>query len=137
VPAGPVDLERLCLATGAVESDHELFTEPLAERMLGNELAQLGDDFGLAAESEIGVEPILEHGQAELLEAVGVDTDERLVGQISERRSAPEPQSLPKAIRRGPRVAFAEQPPSLACQLREAVGVELPGRDPERVARRP
>jgi hypothetical protein len=52
----PVDLERLRLAARAVEREHELGAEALAERVRGDELLQLSDDFPVPAEGEIGLD---------------------------------------------------------------------------------
>ena len=86
----PVDVERLRLPPRAVEREHELGAEALAERVGGDELLQLADDVRMPAEGEIRLDPALERGQAQLLEARDRRLRERLVGEVGERRPAPE-----------------------------------------------
>ena len=69
---------------------HEDGPRPLAERVLANERLDLSDDLGVAPESEVGLEPPLERLQAELFEARNLGLRERLVGEVGERRPAPE-----------------------------------------------
>jgi hypothetical protein len=59
-PSFPVDVERLGLASGAVEREHELCAERLPIRMLPGERLELADEFCSAAEGEVGVDASLE-----------------------------------------------------------------------------
>ena len=56
---GAVGLERVGLATAAVESDHQLPAEPLAQRMLRNELLELGAYAAVPAKREFGVDDLV------------------------------------------------------------------------------
>ena len=58
-----VGLERLGLPAGAIEREHQLRAQPLAQRILGDERLQLADELGVAAGLEVGVDALLEHGQ--------------------------------------------------------------------------
>ena len=49
-------------APEAVEGEHLLTPQPLAERMASDERLELARELGVAAEREIGVDPLLEHG---------------------------------------------------------------------------
>ena len=54
-----VDLQRLALAVGAVQGQHELPAQPLAQRMLADEQLELADQLAVAAEGELGLELLL------------------------------------------------------------------------------
>jgi hypothetical protein len=64
-----VDVERLGLATGSVEREHELAAEPLLKRVLADERAQLADELRVPAQCQVGVDPVGERTEAELVEA--------------------------------------------------------------------
>ena len=63
-----VGLERLRLPAGAVESEHLLRAEPLPQRMLANEDAQLSKRLLVPAEREIAVDPVHQCRQPQLVE---------------------------------------------------------------------
>ena len=68
LPRRAVGLERLGLPARAVEREHQLAAEPLAQRVLGDERLELGDERGVPAEREVCVDPLLERREAQLLE---------------------------------------------------------------------
>ena len=94
--AGLVDGERLGLAAAAVEREHELAAQALAQRVLADEPLQLGHELRVAAELEVGVDPLLERGEPLLLEAGALGACERRV-ELGERRPAPERERLTRA----------------------------------------
>ncbi len=53
-------MQRLGLAVGAVEGEHELAPEPLAQRVPSDERLQLADELSVAAEREVGLDPLFE-----------------------------------------------------------------------------
>jgi hypothetical protein len=112
--------ERVSLPAGAVERQHQLPAEPLAVRMLGDERLQLGDELAVPAEREVGVDSLLEHGQALLLESAGRRRREGLAVEVGQRRATPE----------GERIAR----PSVGPQPGELVEVGVPRRDVEHVS---
>ena len=63
VPRQPVCLQRLRLASAAVQREHELLPEALAKRMLSDQRLELGDHRGLTPELKIGVDPLLDGDQ--------------------------------------------------------------------------
>ena len=65
--------------------------------MLRDERLQLADERAVPAEREIGVDPVLERGEPELLEPVRLRPRERLVREVGERRAAPERERLAAA----------------------------------------
>ena len=68
-PPRLVGLQRFRLAARAVEREHQLAAQPLAEGISRQERFQLGDEIGQRAEREIGLDPVLDRGDAKLLEA--------------------------------------------------------------------
>ena len=57
-PRFSVDLERVCLAAGAVESEHELAARALVEWALGDRRLQLEDELGVPSQLELGVDEV-------------------------------------------------------------------------------
>ena len=100
VPRRAVGLERLGLPSGAVQREHLLPAEALAQRVLGDEGLELGDERRMPAEREVGVDPLLERREAQLLEPLAGRGGERLVGEVGERRPAPEVERLAEQRRR-------------------------------------
>ena len=82
LPHGPVHLERLRLAAGSVERLHQRGGEALVERVFADECLELGDELGVLAQREIGLDPQLERGQTRSLEALDLRLRGRVVGQI-------------------------------------------------------
>jgi len=90
-PSGPlVGLERLLLASGAIEREDLLLSQPLPVRLLADQLLELGQEHVVGAQLEAGVVPELDGPQPELLEALRRDAGGRLVCDVGERRAAPE-----------------------------------------------
>ena len=106
-PRVAVGLERLRLPARAVEREHELAPEPLAVRMLGDQRLELADQARVAAEREVGLDPLLERRQPELLEPAGLDPRERLLAELGQRRPAPEGERLAQQARRAAGVGVA------------------------------
>ena len=94
-----VGVERLGLPAGAVEREHQLAAQALPQRMLGDERLELADQLGVAAAGQIGVDPLLERRQPQLLETGDLGLRERLVGEVGERRPAPKRERLAQLLR--------------------------------------
>ena len=78
-------------------------------RVLGDQRLELADQLGVAAEREVGLDPLLERRQPQVLEPAALGLGERLVRELGERRPAPERERLAQH-RRGPfRVAVRER----------------------------
>ena len=92
----PVDGERIRLAARTIEREHELTSDALAVRMPADELLELSDELRMAAECEIGVDPVLGRRQAELVETGDLVLCERLAGHVCERRASPERERIPQ-----------------------------------------
>ena len=98
LPRRSVAVERLRLPAAAIQREHVLSPEPLAQWVLGDEGRELRDHLRLATACEVGVDPPLERTQPELLQASDGRQRERLV-EVGERRSPPQVERL--AQRRG------------------------------------
>ena len=71
----------------------------------------------MSPEREVGLDPILERDEAQLLESSDFSLREALIGEVSERRSAPEAESGAQGRRRTFCLA--------ACELRLSLGDEV------------
>ncbi len=121
----PVGGQRLGLPAGAVEREHLLPPEPLAERLCGDEPLELPDQLGVPAQGQIGLDPLLERVQAQLLEPGDLALDELLVAEVGERRAAPQPQRVAQARGRELGVAVGERAPPVGEQALEPERVQL------------
>ena len=126
-----VNAQRIGLTARAVESAHELPTEPLPKRVRADKSLEFPDELGMPSEPEIRFEPLFERAKAELLEAEYFCLREGFLRKIDKRRAAPKAEGLSKQacaqIRRRP-----------ACLLDEplkAKQVELVRSDAHQVAR--
>ena len=64
--------------------------------MLGNELLELRHELRVAAEPEIGLDPLLDCGEAQLLQAKPLAPGERVAFELGERRALPQLEGLPE-----------------------------------------
>ena len=132
-----VGLERVRLATATVEGDHQLPAEPLAHRMLGDELLELGAHDGVTPERELGIDPVLDGLYPERLEAARLQPRERLGLQVGQGPAAPQRLGFPQQSRGPARIAVRQRLPPGRYLLLEHVQVQLAVRDVEQVTRRP
>ena len=88
-PRRLVDGERVGLPAATVQREHQLGAHALAQRVLGGERLQLGDQIGVATERQIGLDPLLQHREAKLLQPRDRRLRERLVAEVGKRRPAP------------------------------------------------
>jgi hypothetical protein len=129
-----VDVERLGLAVGAIERDHELAAQALAKRVPRDERLQLGDDLAVASERKLGVDSLLDRAQAEFLEPLDLTPRERVVGEVRERRAAPERKRRVELRHRGLSLSAGESAPTVLEEPLEPLGVELRRLDLEEIA---
>ena len=93
--------------------------------MTRDERLQLADQVVLQAERKIGVDPFNQSAQAKLLQPPDLVESERLIGEVGQRRAAPQSERVAQQ-RRGPRrVACRLSPLPLVETLLEAVNVQL------------
>ena len=104
--------------------------------MLGDQGLELGDERGVAAEGEVGVDAVLERVETQLLEPADLVLGEGLVGEVGQRRAAPEIERLSQTLGGAVGVAAIERLAALAGEALEAVGVDVVGRRPRARSRR-
>jgi hypothetical protein len=129
-----VGLERVGLPVRAVQGEHQLCPQPLPVRMLGDQRLQLADELAVAAEREPGLDALLERREPQVVEPRDLRLRERLVGEVGERRAAPECHRLVEHRERPLGVARRQGTPALADQPLEPVRVERSRLQPELVA---
>ena len=95
-----VDMQRLGLAVGAIEREHELAAEPLAQLVPGHERLELADELTVAAEGKIRLDPLFERRELKLVEACDLCLCERFVGEIGKGGTAPAGECPPQLLRR-------------------------------------
>ena len=86
----PVRLERVGLAARAVQGEHPLRMQPLAQRLLAHQRLQLRDDLAVAAGGEVLLDGKLQRGEPELLEPADLGGGERLRIHVVQGRPAPQ-----------------------------------------------
>jgi hypothetical protein len=94
-PGCRVDVQRLRLASAAVQGQHRLRLQPLPKRMSGREAAQLRQQVAVPAEGELGLDPQLDRGHAEFLQPLRLSAREVPGGELAVGRAAPQRQRAP------------------------------------------
>ncbi len=128
--------QRLGLPARPIQGERELSPQPLAERMLGDQLAERRDGELVLAERHPGVDLVLERGGPQLVEPGGLGNRGRSIRQVLEWLAAPEAERGPQFVqgnvgvdrprRRKPRGRRADED-------LEAMGVERVRVDVEQV----
>ena len=109
-PGVPVGLERLGLAAAAVQREHALRVQPLAQRVLGQQRVDLADELVVAAGGEVRVDRELGGGEPQLLEPADLRVGERLVGDVRERVAAEQRERLARRAPAAPRLRPPARP---------------------------
>src|SRR5207237_3726837 len=89
----------------------------------------------IETEGEFGLDALLQGGEPDLLEALDRSPCEGLVGEIRERRPAPEAERVAEEIGGLLCLAFYERSGGLARSVLEAVQIELAGGNAKDVSR--
>ncbi len=126
----PVRGERVGVPPGAVEREHLLRAQPLAQRMLRDQCVEFADELGMLAEREVGLDAILDGQRPQLLEPADLRLRPRLVPLVGEHRPSPQHKRLLQHGRRLARREIGAAPAGLF----EPVGVELSRLDAQPVA---
>ena len=74
--------ERVGLAVGPIEGEHELRVQPLPERVLAREPLQVGDQVSGVTRRERRVKPILERGEPQLGQPPDLGSREVVVDEL-------------------------------------------------------
>ena len=116
-----VRLESLCLASRALEREHQLAPERLAQRMLADERLELADDVAVPSQLEIRVDPLADGDEPQLVEATDLRLREVLEGELGQSRPAPEGERAGESLA----ALLGRQPPRVGERALEAVRVDL------------
>src|SRR4029079_10162836 len=84
-----VSRECLGLAFGAIEGEHLLSAQALAQRMRRDQRLALSDELRATSAQEVGVDAVLQRGELKLLEMGRLGRGDRL-GELAQRRPAPQ-----------------------------------------------
>ncbi len=122
---GPVGVERIGLTPAAVEGEHLLAAQPLAQRMLVHERLELAGDLRVPAAGQVGVDAVAQAGEPQVLEPRDLRRGEALAADVRQRRAAPELERLAQRRRRLPRLAARQLLAAARGELLEALGVEF------------
>jgi hypothetical protein len=95
---------------------------------------ELGNELSVTAQAEVGLDALLERLQPQLLEARDLGLSERLVGEVGQRRTAPQRERLPEFRCRALRIAVSQPAPAVREQLVEPFRVKLAWHQFQRVA---
>ena len=125
--------ERLRLAVGAVEREHQLAPQAFAQRVRPREALELGDHVRVMAEVELGVELLLQGLEAELLEAGDLACERGLIGEVRQGGAAPERERLGQDPVGRPRLG-AVRPCASASRSSNRRSVDVLALGPEQVA---
>ena len=89
-----VDLQRVALPATAIEREHRLATQALAQRIRGDERVELSDELAVATELQERFDPVFRRREPEIVETADLVTREVLEGELGERRASPERERL-------------------------------------------
>jgi hypothetical protein len=134
VPRLPEHRERVGLPVAPVEGEHQLPAEPLAAPVLGDQRFELCDQIAMAPEREVGVDPVLERRQPQLLQPRHLGLRERFVADVLVGLAAPQPERLAEARLRRAGLAPRQLGAAACDQELEPLEVQLTGREAEPVA---
>ncbi len=132
-PCRAIGVERFCLAPRAVEREHQLCAQTLAQRLSRDECFELGHQLVVTAERELGLEAVFQRRDVEFVEPCDLVLREPLVRQIRQRRAVPECKCRVQTVQRVGVITGRQGCPALGEEPLEAVAVELVGLEGEAV----
>src|SRR5262249_31968364 len=106
-----------------------------SQRLFGDQLLELRDDDGVAAQLEIRIDSLLEGGEALFLQSGNLGPCPRFVRELRERRSSPERKRRAQVTGRTLRIAARKQLLTGLCERLEPMQVELVVFDAKDVSR--
>jgi len=130
-----VDRERLGGPAAAVQGEHQLAAQALAQRIPPGQLGQLTDQLMMPAQVNFQGQPVFDGGGPLLIEPGRRGPDEQAVDTL-EGRPPPQPERVAVARRGLVEVTGAASRPARGDQLLEPAGVQPAGLDLQDVALR-
>jgi hypothetical protein len=125
----PVQNQGVGLAPAPVQRQHQLRTQPLPQGMLGDQPLELGHQLGMPAQCQVCLQALLQRSQSQLLQLRDRGLRERLVGELVQRRTPPQPQRLPQPSSLGGDRRLGR----LRHETTEPVGIDLVAVDGQQV----
>ena len=101
----PVGAERFGLPSAAVQGEHQLAVQALAQRVHRDQCLELADDVGVTAEGQVGLDPVFGRAEPEFLQPPGLHLRERLAAEVAEDGAAAEPERRAQGHGRRSRLA--------------------------------
>src|SRR2546427_2307241 len=98
-----------------------------------NEFLELLDDRVVPAYGKVRLDPLLERRETQFLEPCDLLLRERVVGELGERRAAPEREGVPQRLCSPVGIVGGECPTALVEQSSKVVAVELTRLDAQQV----
>jgi hypothetical protein len=133
--AGPaVDLERLGVPARAVQRPHQQQPQPLPQRVVGDQPAQLRDRVQVSTAGELRLDAQLGRVEVDLGEPLGLRLDQRRRRDVGQRRAVPQGQRLAELGGGDLRIVGGERPLALADQRLEQQHVGICRADAELIA---
>ena len=120
-----VDVQRFGLAPRAVEREHQLATQPLAERMARAQRLELCHELRRLAAAQVGLQPVLERLEPQLLEPGRLRLGKRLVREVGQRRAAPQRKGVAEQPRGGGRVTHRQRLAPFTGKPLESMRIDL------------
>src|SRR5262249_41610971 len=103
-----VDLERVRLPACAIEGEHQLTAQPLSQGMSGDKRLELAHQLGVAAQSQVRLDSLLERRDTQFLEPRDLVLSERVHGEVGQWRTAPQSECFEQRATRQPRTTGTE-----------------------------
>ncbi len=125
------------LPAAPIQREHELPPQTLAQRMLGDELLEFGDEPLVATDLKLRFDSFLEGFEAQLGQPRNLCLCERLVHKVGIRIPPPQRKALGEPVSGLRRSLLRERLTTLGQVSFEPHGVELAGIERERVPSRP
>jgi len=119
-----IDAQCFGLTPRAVEREHQLAAQALAQRMLTDQCLELANKRSASPERKIRVDSILQGGHARLLQTRQLALGERFIDEVRERLAPPQGQRISQAPGRAARVA-RKRPATFGDQRLEPMHIDV------------
>jgi hypothetical protein len=93
------DLQSVRLPSRAVQREHELGAQPLAERMVGDQALEPGNNLRVSAELQVCLDLLFDHRQPELFESHSLRGRKLLIAKVGQGLTAEKGECLPELLR--------------------------------------
>ena len=95
-----IGVQRVSAAPAPVQGEHQLSAQPLVQRVRLDKRLEVGHDLVVAAEGQVGIDPLLDGHETQSFEPGDLVLREPLVDEVHERRAPPHLERLAQARQR-------------------------------------